>query len=263
MIELTSDVMALLALVAFCAGFFDAITGGGGLITLPVLFLSGVDPMSAIATNKFQATCATLSATTAFARKGLIQWRDGKFLILCAGLGGASGAMLVSLLNKRWLEAGVPIMLLTIAIYFACAPQFENEVRRQRMSIAIFSFTIAPFLGFYDGIFGPGTGSFFMLGFILLCGLGMMHAIGFSKLANAASNAGSLAMFIISGAIIWPIALVMAVASFVGAQLGAHAAMRVGSRLIKPMLIIVCCALTIKLLSAANNPLRIAILELL
>ena len=261
--DLTLDVLGMLATVAFCAGFFDAIIGGGGLITLPVLLLSGVDPMSAIATNKFQAASATISATTAFARKGMIEWREGKFLVLCAGLGGAGGAMLISLVNKRWLEAGVPIMLVCMAIYFAFSPQFGNEVRRQRMSIGIFSFTMAPILGFYDGIFGPGTGSFLMVGFILLCGLDMMRAIGFTKMANAASNVGSLSIFMMNGAIIWPIAVAMAIASFAGAQFGARAAIRVGPRLIKPMLIIVCCALAIKLLGSTNNPLRAAVLDLL
>ena len=261
--DITLDVIAMLAIVAFCAGFFDAIAGGGGLITLPALFLSGVEPISAIATNKFQAASATISATTAFARKGMIEWREGKFLILCGVLSGAGGAMLVSLVNKRWLEASVPLMLICVAIYFAFSPKLENEIRRQRMSIGVFSFTIAPILGFYDGIFGPGVGSFFMVGFVLLCSFGMMRAIGFAKLANAASNVGSLSIFIINGSIIWPIAVAMAIASFTGAQLGARAAVRVGPRLIKPMLIIVCCALAMKLLSASNNPLRIAILNLL
>lgn len=261
--DITLDVISMLAAVAFCAGFFDAIAGGGGLITLPALFLSGVEPISAIATNKFQAASATISATIAFARKGMIKWREGKLLILSGLLGGAGGAMLVSVVNKRWLEACVPLMLISVAIYFAFSPKLENEVRRQRMSIGIFSFTMAPILGFYDGIFGPGTGSFLMVGFVLLCSLGIMRAIGFTKLANAASNLGSLFIFIINGAIIWPIAVTMAIASFVGAQLGARAAVRVGPRLIKPMLIIVCCALAVKLLSASNNPLRVAILNLL
>jgi len=255
--KMTWDVFGVLATVAFCAGFFDAIAGGGGLITLPALFLAGVEPISAIATNKFQAASATISATVAFARKGMIEWREGRFLILCGFLGGAGGALLVTSINKRWLEACVPVILIFVAIYFSLSPRLTNEEHRRRISIFIFSVTVAPILGFYDGIFGPGVGSFFIVGFVLLCGLGMMRAMSFTKLANASCNLGSLSIFITKGVILWPLAIAMALASFAGAQLGARAAVRVGPRLVKPMLIVVCCALAIKLLSVDSNPLRI------
>ena len=260
--DLTWDTIAVLATVAFCAGFFDAIAGGGGLITLPALFLAGVGPISAIATNKFQAASATLSATIAFSRKGMIEWREGRFLVLCGLCGGACGALLVSLVNKSWLEACVPVMLIFVAVYFAFSPKLINEERRKKISLVVFSFTVAPLLGFYDGIFGPGVGSFFMVGFVLLCGLGMMRAMSFTKLANASCNLGSLAIFITKGVIIWPLAIAMALSSFAGAQLGARAAVRVGPRLVRPMLIVVCCILAIKLLSVESNPLRIVFLNL-
>jgi uncharacterized membrane protein YfcA len=258
---MTWETIGVLAVVAFCAGFFDAIAGGGGLITLPALFLAGLEPISAIATNKFQAAAATISATAVFARKGLIEWREGRFLILFGLLGGSCGALLVSSVNKQWLEACVPVLLILVAVYFAFSPRLGNEERRKRISILLFSFTIAPLLGFYDGVFGPGTGSFFMVGFVLLCGLGLMRAISFTKLANASSNLGSLAIFITKGAVLWPLAVAMALASFIGAQLGARAAVRVGPRLIKPMMIVVCLALAIKLLSVESNSLRVAFLK--
>lgn len=257
------DVMGVLALVAFCAGFFDAIAGGGGLITLPALLLAGLDPVSAIATNKFQAASATVSATITFARKGMIEWREGRFLVLCGFIGGASGALLVSSIDKHYLEVCVPILLILVAIYFAFSPKLANENRRKKIGILVFSFTVAPVLGFYDGIFGPGVGSFFIVGFVLLCGLGMMKAMSFTKLANASCNLGALAVFITKGVILWPVAITMALAAFLGAQLGARAAVRVGPRLIKPMLIVVCCALAIKLLSVDSNPLRVAFMHAL
>lgn len=260
---MTWSMIGVLAMVAFCAGFFDAIAGGGGLITLPALFLAGVEPVSAIATNKFQAASATVSATAAFARKGLIELREGRFLILFGMLGGAGGALLVSSVNKQWLEACVPVLLILVATYFVFSPKLGNEERRKKISILLFSFTVAPLLGFYDGIFGPGVGSFLMVGFVVLCGLGMMRAMSFTKLANASCNLGSLSIFIVKGAVIWPVALTMALASFAGAQLGARAAVRVGPRLVKPMLIVVCLALAIKLLSVESNPLHILLFKLL
>mgnify|MGYP006187132967 CR=1 FL=1 len=178
----------ILGAIAFVAGFVDSIAGGGGLITLPALFLAGVDPISAIATNKFQAASATVSATVTFARKGMIEWREGRFLVICGFIGGASGALLVSSVDKRYLEVCVPVMLILVAIYFALSPKLANEDRRKRIGILLFSFTVAPILGFYDGIFGPGVGSFFIVGFVLLCGLGMMRAMSFTKLVVDAQD---------------------------------------------------------------------------
>ncbi|MCW5256855.1 hypothetical protein D5038_10965 [Verminephrobacter aporrectodeae subsp. tuberculatae] len=258
---MTWDAIGMLTAVAFLAGFFDAIAGGGGLITLPALFLAGLEPVSAIATNKFQAASATVSATVAFARKGLIEWRESRWLVFCGFFGGACGALLVSAVNKRWLEACVPVMLIFVALYFIFSPRLGNEERRRRISIFVFSITVAPLLGMYDGIFGPGVGSFFMVGFVLLCGLGMMRAMSFTKIANAACNLGSLSIFIAKGVIVWPLAVAMALAAFAGAQLGARAAVRVGPRLVKPLLVLVCCALAIKLLSMESNPLRMAFLN--
>lgn len=251
------DVIVMLSMVAFLAGFFDAIAGGGGLITLPALFLAGIDPVSAIATNKFQAASATISATVTFARKGLIEWRQGRILVIFSMLGGASGALLVSVIEKKWLEAAVPILLILVAIYFAFAPKLDLGSGKEKISILLFSLLVAPILGFYDGVFGPGVGSFFMVGFVFLSGLGIMRAISFTKLANASCNLGSLSIFITKGFIIWPLAISMAVASFLGAQLGARFALKIGPRLIKPMLVIVCSILAIKLLNDEKNPLSI------
>lgn len=250
-----------LAGVAFLAGFIDAIAGGGGLITLPALFLAGVPPAMALATNKLQASAGSVSATVVFARKGMIEWRTGRILALTAMVGGVSGALLVSSIDRKSLTTIVPILLLLVATFFALAPKLSNEDGKQKISILLFSTTIAPVLGFYDGVFGPGTGSFFMMGFVFLVGLGVLRAMSFTKLANASSNLGALMVFITKGMILWPLALTMAGASFLGAQLGARCAVRVGVRLIKPMLIIMCCSMATKLFMMQDNPLRLALVN--
>jgi hypothetical protein len=257
------SIVFLLVWVAFVAGFFDAIAGGGGLITLPALFLAGVPPISAMATNKFQAASASVSATIEFARKGLIEWRAARWLALSAAVGGVSGALLVSLIDRRVLTAVVPVLLVLIAAYFALAPKLTNEDGKQRISILLFSVIVAPVLGFYDGAFGPGTGSFFVMAFVFLAGLGMLRAMSFAKLANACCNVGALIVFISKGIVLWPLAISMAIASALGAQLGARCAVRVGPRLIKPMLIIMCCAMATRLIMMEDNPLRLAVMKLL
>lgn len=232
MIEIDLTFVLLLALVALMAGFFDAIAGGGGLITLPVLFIAGVEPLAAIATNKFQAASATVSATCAFARKGMIDWRRGSPMAVMSFIGGALGALSITYVPKSVLQACVPPLLILIAAYFAFSPKPNEQARKAKVSTSLFCVTAAPIIGFYDGIFGPGVGSFFMLACVVLLGQHLIQAICTSKLLNAACNLGALSVFSLSGAIIWPLALAMALAAFLGAQLGARCAVRFGSRLI-------------------------------
>lgn len=253
--EIDITLLLTLASVALMAGFFDAIAGGGGLITLPVLFVAGIDPLAAIATNKFQAASATVSATVAFARKGMIDWKSGLPMAVMAFTGGALGALSVSLVPKEWLQACVPVLLILVAAYFAFSPKPDDHQRKAKISTGVFCLTAAPLIGFYDGVFGPGVGSFFMLACVILLGQHLLRAVCNSKLLNAACNLGALSVFSLSGAIIWPLALAMAAAAFIGAQLGARCAVRFGPRLIKPLLVCVCCVMALKLLLGAGNPL--------
>lgn len=242
--------LLILPAIAFCAGFFDAIAGGGGLVTLPALLMAGLDPVSALGTNKFQAAAATVSAAATFARQRLVAWHEVRWLVPCALLGGAGGALLVSLVNRRWLEASVPVLLLGIALYFLRGPALDPGRGRFRLSVAAFSFSVAPVLGLYDGLFGPGVGAFFMAGWLLLCGVPMARAMGLTKWGNAASNLGALSVFAAQGAILWPLAMAMAVAAFAGARLGALWATRIDPRWVRRMMVVVCCALAAKLLLA-------------
>ncbi|WP_166363213.1 TSUP family transporter [Pseudomonas akapageensis] len=254
MFEVELTLILGLAGVALLAGFFDAIAGGGGLITLPALLLAGIDPLAAIATNKFQAASATISATVVFARKGMIDWRSSLPMATLALLGSALGALSVSLVPRSFLEAGVPILLILIAGYFAFSPRLGDTQKKAKVPLLVFSLSVAPMIGFYDGIFGPGVGSFFMLALVTLLGQGLLHAVSTSKLLNASSNIGALLVFSLSGAIILPIALTMAIAAFVGAQLGARCAVRFGARLIRPLLITACCLMAAKLMLTPGNP---------
>ena len=249
------EVLLILTAVALLAGFLDAIAGGGGLLTLPVLFLAGIDPLAAIATNKFQAASATVSATTAFARRGMIEWRSGLPMALMAFIGGAAGALSISLMPYALLQACVPVLLILVAAWFAFTPKLQDQPRKARITVSLFCLAVAPVIGFYDGVFGPGVGSFFMLACVLLLGQQLMQAVCTSKLLNAACNLGALSVFALGGAIIWPLALAMAAAAVVGAQLGARCAVRFGPGLIRPLLVGVCCVMAVKLLSSAGNPL--------
>lgn len=244
--------------VALVAGGVDAIAGGGGLITVPALLLAGLDPVSAVATNKLQGSVGACSATLAFARRGLIVWAQAWPIALAAAAGSVLGALCVGLLPRPVLDAGVPILLVGIALYFAFGSRMRESDAAARLSPAAFALGFAPAVGFYDGVFGPGAGAFYMVGFVTLLGLGVVRATAHTKLANAASNLGSLALFAVSGHVVWPLGLAMAAGAYLGAQVGSALAVRLGARLIRPLLVTIACAMALRLLSDPANPLRVA-----
>jgi uncharacterized protein len=248
--------LALLALAAFVAGFVDSIAGGGGLIALPALLLTGMDQVSALATNKLQGSFGTASAAFAFWKSGRLKPQDHLPAIAAIFVVACLGVAAVNYVPKQILASLLPPLLIVIAIYFALSPKFKNESSPPRWPEKYFKFLLAPLIGFYDGIFGPGTGSFFMLAQVTLLGLGAIEATARTKLFNFTSNIAALIMFASGGKIMWTYGLVMGVAQFVGAHLGAKLAIKNGARIIRPLLVAVCCAMAIKLLWDPANPIR-------
>jgi uncharacterized protein len=245
--DITLNVLALLAGAAFIAGFVDSIAGGGGLIALPSLLLAGLDPVAALATNKLQGTFGTASATHTFWKKGLLRPWDHRTEIISVLIGSALGVLAVRFVSTDVLKLAMPIVLVAVALYFAFAPNLSHLSKPAILPLAAFSFCIAPVIGFYDGVFGPGTGSFFMLALVALFGLGIIEATGRTKLLNFTSNIAALVMFAIGGKIIWSIGLTMGLAQFAGAQIGARLAISNGAKIIRPLLVIMCIAMAIRL----------------
>jgi len=175
-------------------------------------------------------------------------------------LGAAVGAVLATALPGDLLRAILPLLLVAIALYFLFKPNMDDVDRAQRLSPFLFGLTVVPAIGFYDGLFGPGTGSFLMLAFVALAGFGVLKATAHTKLLNFASNLGGFAAFALAGAVAWKVGLVMGLAQFAGARVGASLAMKVGARLIRPLLVVVCLALAARLLLDPTNPLRQALL---
>jgi uncharacterized membrane protein YfcA len=257
MLDLTAETVAMLALAGFAGGFVDSIAGGGGLITVPALLLAGLPPVEALGTNKLQGLFGSGSATHAYASKGHVDPRRQLPSALMAFAGGALGAVVATVVPADILSAALPIVLVAIALYFAIKPSMGDVDRARRLSPFLFALLLVPAIGFYDGIFGPGAGSFYMLAYVALAGYGVLKATAHTKLLNFSSNAGSFAVFVVVGAISWKIGLLMGVAQFLGARTGAWLAIRNGARLIKPLLVVVCVALAAKLLADPANPLRL------
>ncbi len=256
---LTPETIAFLMAVAFIAGAIDAVAGGGGLLTLPALLSVGIAPAAAIGTNKLQSTFGVGTAVLTFARKGRIDFRRFAAPALAAFLGAAAGAFVLTRIDPAFLSGLIPVLLVAMAIYYALKPDLGDDDRHVRAR-PILLLGVAAAIGFYDGFFGPGTGSFLTTALIALFGLGTVNAIAHTKLLNFASNLASLLVLLIAGEVVFMAGLCMAIASTAGAFVGAHSAMRFGSRMVRPLLIIMCLALTAKLLANPNNPLTAAVL---
>lgn len=248
------QVIVLLMLVAGIAGFVDAIAGGGGLITLPSLLLAGLNPLEALATNKVQGVFGSAASSHAFYGAGHLQLRPLIAPIAMALAGGALGASAVRGLDITWLRAVIPILLIAVSIYFAIGirPHASSD---GPVPLPVFTAAIlGGIIGFYDGFFGPGAGSFFMLGLAGVAGLPLLQATANTKALNFASNAGSLLVFAFSGHVLYPVGLAMGAGQIVGARLGARTAIRKGAWIIRPFVIAVALAIALRLLIDPANP---------
>ena len=248
MFEIATNLALLLVLAAVVAGFVDAIAGGGGLITVPALLLAGASPVEALATNKLQGTFGSGTATLAYARAGHVRLRDQAAMAAVSGLGGAAGALAAHLIPAEVMRIIMPVILIAVAAFFAFRKGLSDDDRVERMRPAVFTFTAVPLVSLYDGVFGPGTGSFFMIAFVTLAGFGVLKATAHTKLLNFASNIGSLLVFSFSGATWWVTGFAMAVGQVAGAALGARVAMRVGARVIRPLLVVTSTAMALRLI---------------
>ena len=244
------DPLVLLALggAGLLAGFVDAIAGGGGLIALPALLAAGVPPVAALGTNKVQSVIGTGMAALTYWRKGFVSLPALAIAIACTFAAAFVGAFVVKQIDTSLLQIAVPIALAAIALYFLFAPRLTDEDRHARLRFAIFVPVMGAAIGFYDGVFGPGTGSFLTMGFVALFGLGITRAAGNTKILNLASNLGALALFIPSGDVVWAAAGAMAVGQLIGGYLGALTGIRFGAKLIKPLVVMISLILAGKLL---------------
>ena len=249
-----TELLGLLVLIAGVAGCIDAIAGGGGLLTLPALLWAGLPPVEALATNKLQGSFGTASATLRFLRHGAIDLRALGPAAVLTLLGSAGGSWLVSRIDPGALTHLLPALLVAFALYFLFSPRVGDLPSRQRLGLTAFGLLAGASIGFYDGFFGPGTGSFFALAFVALLGYDLRGATAGSKLLNFASNAAALLVFALGGQVAWTVGLAMAVGQWTGAWLGAHLVIRHGARLVRPLLVAVSLLLSIRLLVQQLGP---------
>jgi uncharacterized membrane protein YfcA len=237
----------LLFLTGLTAGTVDAIAGGGGLISLPMLLSVGVPPHIALGTNKLQTSFGTSIATLTYYRQGLFSLRTIYKGLLFGFLGAVLGAMAGQVISSQVLSKIIPILLVVILLYTLFSPNLGSIDAKPRLNEQLFYAIFGFLLGFYDGFFGPGTGSFWAFALIFFLGYNITKATAYTKVFNLKSNLIATACFALGHNIDYRIALYMALGQAIGGRLGAFLAIKNGAKLIRPIFIAVVTATILSL----------------
>jgi uncharacterized protein len=251
-VDLPALTLVLLVLAAFVAGWVDAVVGGGGLIQLPALIIglpASAPPAAILGTNKISSVWGTATSSITYAIKVRPDWRTVVPLVISAGAGSTLGAEVAKVLPKVYFTPIVLVALVAVAIYTWRRPQLGLVSRRKHDGRAHYGRTAAIGLGVgaYDGFLGPGTGSFFVILLVGVLGYGFLEASAKAKIANLTTNLAAIAVFGLSGSVLWTLGLTMGAANLVGGFLGARTAIRYGNRFIRRVFLLVVTALIIKL----------------
>jgi uncharacterized membrane protein YfcA len=248
--DLTLATALFLLAASFFAGFIDSIAGGGGLIQLPALLigLPKSETAEVLGTNKLSAVFGTTTAAALYRK----QIKPDPKILLAMGvpafLGSAGGAVLASKIPTSSMRPMVLVLLIIVAVYTWFKPdlgKFENlrHLPKRRVQIAAIAGVV---IGFYDGIFGPGTGSFLMLILVASLGYAFITASAIAKVVNVATNVGAIMVFGINGAVLWQIGIILGITNISGAVIGARLAIKGGSTLVRKVFLLVTVALIVK-----------------
>ncbi len=245
-----AGVLALLLVAAFAAGWIDAVVGGGGLLQLPALLLvPGITPVQALATNKLASVFGTATSSIAYARRVRPDPRTVLPMAGVALLGAFGGASLAAFLPAPVFKPIILVALLVVGLITLFRPTLGEATRLRYRGLRHFATAgaIGASVGFYDGLLGPGTGTFLVISLVGVLGYDFLRATATAKAVNFATNLGALLFFIPLGAVLWPLGLAMGVANIGGSLLGSRMAIARGSRFVRVLFLAVVGVLTVKL----------------
>jgi len=237
------EILFYLCTAAFFAGFIDSIVGGGGLIQTPLslAFLPNLPASTVIGTLKIPAFSGTATATIQYLKKVKIDWKLFCYMAFFSFISAFLGSQLLTVVSNNFIKPLLLVILILLAIYTIFKKDF-GQAKERKLSpktVIINGCIVSIIVGFYDGFIGPGTGTFFILGFITLLGMDFLKASTNAKLINLATNFGSICLFLIKGQIIWKIALPMAICNALGGFVGAKLAINKGNKFIRIIFILV------------------------
>ncbi len=248
---LTPQTFLIVCPMLFLAGLVDAIGGGGGLISLPAYLLAGLPAHQAIATNKLSSTCGTALATVRFIRMDLVNWRLALPTLVCGMLGSSIGANASMAVDEKLMER-ILFFVLPITAFIVLNPRIfrDNDAKDILLNSRtwITALLSSLVIGLYDGFYGPGTGTFLIIAFTVLAGMNMRSANAHAKVINLTTNVTSLAIFLINGQALIPLGIAAAACNMAGNYLGAGLALSRGSRITRPVIILVLALLFLKVL---------------
>jgi uncharacterized protein len=251
-IEIATSIVIILCVISFLAGFIDSIAGGGGLLLIPSLLMAGIPPQLALGTNKFAAIFGTTTALINFIINKTVIWRIAIIGLLFSMTGAFAGTKCILLLPQNTTE-----LVILIAIPFAAIVTFipKKEIKSSihqfdAKEIYLFVPIICFIIGFYDGFFGPGTGTLLILAFYICLRMNLIHASALSKVFNLSSNISSFVTFALAGKVLFKIGAPIALANLAGGYLGSHVAIRTGQKSIK---IAIVFALVILFITVVNK----------
>lgn len=242
-----------LIIVACIAGFVgamvDAIVGGGGLVTMPALLAIGLPTHIALGTNKFGAAMGACSSAYHYFKSGNMNIKLLRYILPFSFIGSAIGVMTVLAIDPEFLKKVIIGLVLIIGLYTIMRKDlgmedYFNGLTKKKIVLGMI---LALVLGFYDGFFGPGTGSFLIFGLINIFGFNFVKASANTKLLNLASNITALILFLINGKVFFVIGIPMGISMIIGAKIGSHMAITKGSKFIKPVFVVMSLLLVIKM----------------
>ncbi len=248
--ELNLQMILIVLAGVFLAGFMDGIAGGGGIVSVPAYFLAGLPAHLALGTNKLSSCVGTAVSASRFIRGGYVDWKLGVPSIALAILGAALGTRLQLMVDERVLKYLLLLVLPIVAVVVLrqrTLPEERGDISRGKQAAIVLS--AALIVGAYDGFYGPGAGTFLVLTFCALGKLDVRTAAGNVKIVNLASNLGALATSMLNGKVFLALGLIGAVASVAGHWIGSGLAIKDGSRIVKPAILIVLILLTVKVVS--------------
>ena len=239
------EILTFLFFVGVVAGFLDTLVGGGGLLAVPALLLSGIPPIYVLGTNKFQGSMGTGIATFLLFRKKKLDWNSVKNLMFASFIGSIVGGVIIQFVDTQFLSFVIPIVLVFIAIYFIISPKPKSTVGNSKPNKKFELFAV-PVVGFYDGMFGPGAGSFFAMTGVMLKKLEIIQATILAKPLNFASNIAGFIVFFSFGHIAFLIGILMMMGQMIGAFFGTHYLLKANPLIIRVLIVIISISMLIK-----------------
>jgi hypothetical protein len=243
LINYSVEILVFLFVIGGLAGFLNTLGGCGGLLTIPALLMSGISPIFALGTHKLQTTVGVGSATLLLLKKKKFDWREIRPIVITAFLGALVGAFIVQYIDTTILSIIVPIVLVITGVYFLVAPKLRKFKTSRVLS---YRDVVIPAIGFYDGMFGPGTGSFFVMATTVYKRIGLITASIIAKPLNFSTNIASVIVFISYGHIVWELALLMMVSQIIGSILGAYYLIKANPAVIRVLIVVVSFTMMLK-----------------